>query len=46
MVVEGIKTTIPLLRRVLVDPDFLDGRISTHYLERLLARGRSVAAHS
>jgi len=46
MVVEGIKTTIPLLRRVLSDPDFLDGRISTHYLERLLARGRSVAAHS
>jgi len=46
MVVEGIKTTIPLLRRVLADPDFLDGRISTHYLERLLARGRSVAAHS
>ncbi|MCI0409573.1 MAG: ATP-grasp domain-containing protein, partial [Acidobacteria bacterium] len=46
MVVEGIKTTIPLLRRVLADPDFLDGRISTHFLERLLARGRSVAAHS
>jgi len=46
MVVEGIKTTIPLLRRVLADPDFLDARISTHYLERLLARGRSVAAHS
>jgi acetyl-CoA carboxylase, biotin carboxylase subunit len=46
MVVEGIKTTIPLLRRVLADPDFLDGKISTHYLDRLLNRGRSVAAHS
>ena len=46
MVVEGIKTTIPLLRRILADHDFQDGRISTHYLERLLARGRSVAAHS
>jgi len=46
MVVEGIKTTIPLLRRILADPDFQGGHISTHYLERLLARGRSVAAHS
>ena len=46
MVVEGIKTTIPLLRRILADADFQEGRISTHYLERLLSRGRSAAAQS
>jgi acetyl-CoA carboxylase biotin carboxylase subunit len=46
MVVEGIKTTIPLLRRVITDPLFAEGRISTHYLDRFLARGKSVAANS
>ena len=46
MVVEGIKTTIPVLRRIISDTDFLQGRISTHYLERLLAGGKPVAAHS
>ncbi|HEU5179747.1 MAG TPA: acetyl-CoA carboxylase biotin carboxylase subunit [Candidatus Polarisedimenticolia bacterium] len=46
MVVEGIKTTIPLLRRIMTDRDFLEGRISTHYLERLLAGGRAAAAGS
>ena len=46
MVVEGIKTTIPLLRRIMAHRDFLEGRISTHYLERLLAGGRVAAAGS
>jgi acetyl-CoA carboxylase biotin carboxylase subunit len=46
MVVEGIKTTIPLLRRIVVDPAFLQGSISTHYLDRLLSGGKPVAAHS
>jgi len=46
MVVEGIKTTIPLLRRVMVDAEFLDGKISTHYLDRLLARNRSARPHT
>ena len=46
MVVEGIKTTIPLLRRIMTHRDFLEGRISTHYLERLLAGGRAAAAGS
>ena len=46
MVVEGIKTTIPLLRRILADPDFVEGRISTHYLDRFLSRSKSVAAVS
>jgi acetyl-CoA carboxylase, biotin carboxylase subunit len=33
-VIEGIKTTIPLHRRILADPDFEAGRIDTHFMER------------
>jgi len=35
-VVEGIKTSIPLHRRILADPDFAAGRFDTHFIERLL----------
>jgi acetyl-CoA carboxylase, biotin carboxylase subunit len=34
-VVEGIKTTIPLHKRILADPDFVAGNFDTHFLERL-----------
>ena len=37
-VVEGIKTTIPLHRRILDDPDFIAGRLSTHFMERFFAK--------
>ncbi len=33
-VIEGIKTTIPLHRRILDDPEFIAGRLSTHFMER------------
>ncbi|HYL67787.1 MAG TPA: acetyl-CoA carboxylase biotin carboxylase subunit [Candidatus Limnocylindria bacterium] len=33
-VVEGIKTTIPLQKRILADPDFVAGNFDTHFLER------------
>jgi len=36
-VVEGIKTTIPLHKRILVEPDFIAGKFDTHFLERLTA---------
>jgi len=36
-VIEGIKTTLPLHRRILDDPDFIDGRLSTHFMERFAA---------
>jgi acetyl-CoA carboxylase biotin carboxylase subunit len=36
MVVEGIKTTIPLHRRILNDPDFIAGDFSTRFMERFL----------
>ena len=35
-VVEGIKTTIPLHLKILNDPDFVAGRLSTHFMERFL----------
>jgi acetyl-CoA carboxylase, biotin carboxylase subunit len=37
-VIEGIKTSIPLHLRILNDPDFIAGRVSTSFMERFLAR--------
>src|SRR5438067_1915886 len=37
-VIEGIKTTIPLHLRILNDPDFVAGKLSTSFLERFLSR--------
>jgi len=34
--VGGIKTNIPLFRRILLDPDFQAGRLDTGFLDRLL----------
>jgi acetyl-CoA carboxylase biotin carboxylase subunit len=36
-VIEGIKTTIPMHRRILDEPDFIAGRLSTHFMERFAA---------
>jgi acetyl-CoA carboxylase biotin carboxylase subunit len=36
-VIEGIKTTIPLHKRIINDPDFQKGHASTSFLERFLA---------
>ena len=36
-VVEGIKTTIPLHKRIIADPDFIAGKFDTHFLERSAA---------
>ncbi len=35
-VIEGIRTSIPLHRRILADPEFAAGRFDTHFIERLL----------
>jgi acetyl-CoA carboxylase biotin carboxylase subunit len=35
-VIEGIKTSIPLHLRILGDPDFVSGRIHTHFMERFM----------
>ena len=37
-VIEGIKTTIPLHRRIFEDPDFQKGHVSTGFLEKFLAK--------
>jgi acetyl-CoA carboxylase, biotin carboxylase subunit len=36
-VVEGVKTTIPLHRKILANPDFVAGKFDTHFLERVLS---------
>jgi acetyl-CoA carboxylase biotin carboxylase subunit len=41
-VIEGIQTSIPLHRRILSDPDFLAGRVDTHFVERYLPQHVSV----
>ncbi len=38
-VIEGIKTTIPLHRRIFNDAEFQKGRVSTGFLERFLTNG-------
>jgi acetyl-CoA carboxylase biotin carboxylase subunit len=38
-IVEGIKTTIPLHKRIVVSPDFAAGKFDTHFLERSLTVG-------
>ena len=43
MVVEGIKTTIPLHRRIMDDVDFQAGRLHTGFMERFLAPKRPPA---
>jgi acetyl-CoA carboxylase biotin carboxylase subunit len=44
-VIEGIKTTIPLHRRIFNDAEFQKGRVSTSFLERLLANHPPSPAH-
>ncbi|HKW98100.1 MAG TPA: acetyl-CoA carboxylase biotin carboxylase subunit [Bryobacteraceae bacterium] len=35
-VVEGIHTSIPLHKRILADPDFVDGKFDTNFVQRFL----------
>lgn len=35
-VIEGIKTSIPLHRRIIADSEFAEGHLDTHFIERLL----------
>jgi acetyl-CoA carboxylase biotin carboxylase subunit len=37
-VIEGIKTSIPLHLKILSDPDFIAGKLSTAFMEQFLAR--------
>ena len=35
-VIEGIKTSIPLHRRIMAHPDFASGKMDTHFIEKLI----------
>jgi acetyl-CoA carboxylase, biotin carboxylase subunit len=37
--IEGVKTSIPLHLRILEEPDFLEGRLSTQFMERFSRNG-------
>ena len=37
-IIDGIRTNLPLHRRILQDPDFVSGNLSTKFLERLAER--------
>jgi acetyl-CoA carboxylase biotin carboxylase subunit len=37
-VIEGIKTSIPMHLKILADPDFIAGRLSTSFMERFAGR--------
>jgi acetyl-CoA carboxylase biotin carboxylase subunit len=41
-VVEGIKTSIPLHKQILQDPEFIAGRLTTRFLPAFLERRRGV----
>ncbi len=42
--VAGVQTTIPILQRIIAHPDFAAGRLSTGFMDRLLAADKPEAA--
>src|SRR5574337_709188 len=42
--VAGVQTTIPVLQHIMSHPDFLAGRLSTQFMDRLLLHDRPEAA--
>ena len=42
--VAGVQTTIPILQRIVAHPDFVTGRLSTGFMERLLAADKPEGA--
>jgi acetyl-CoA carboxylase biotin carboxylase subunit len=40
-VIEGIKTSIPMHLRIISDPDFVAGRLSTSFMERFLVEKKT-----
>ena len=42
-VIEGIKTSIPLHLKILSDPDFIAGRLNTHFMERFMPESKKSA---
>jgi len=46
MVIEGIKTTIPLHLKIMDDPKFRAGEVSTSFMEYFLAQNSTKAARN
>jgi acetyl-CoA carboxylase biotin carboxylase subunit len=42
-VIEGIHTSIPLHQKILADPDFLEGRFDTTFINRFLTNRKAAA---
>lgn len=42
--IDGIKTTLPFFRRVIIDDDFIEGRLDTAFIERFYERSKEAAA--
>jgi acetyl-CoA carboxylase biotin carboxylase subunit len=40
-VIEGIRTSIPLHVKILSDPDFVAGRLSTSFMERYIVEKKN-----
>ncbi len=40
-VIEGIRTTIPLHKKIIENPDFIDGMYNIHWLEKFLEENKS-----
>jgi acetyl-CoA carboxylase biotin carboxylase subunit len=45
-VIEGIRTNVPLHRRILDDPDFVAGRVDTRFMERFAPVKKAASAAS
>jgi acetyl-CoA carboxylase biotin carboxylase subunit len=43
--IDGITTTIPFHRRIMADPNFINGTVHTNYLDQLLAADRERREH-
>jgi acetyl-CoA carboxylase biotin carboxylase subunit len=43
--ITGVRSTIPVLERILADPEFAAGRLHTGFMERLLAAAPAGSAH-
>jgi acetyl-CoA carboxylase biotin carboxylase subunit len=41
--VAGVRTTIPMLQHIMAHPDFQAGRLSTHFIDRLMLADRPEA---
>jgi acetyl-CoA carboxylase biotin carboxylase subunit len=46
MIVEGIKTNIPLHLRILDEPDFQAGRLDTRFMDRFMPQKKTPSTAS